>query len=368
MQAGTVSLAGWMNFLLNTAIQGSLIFIPLLGAQLGASDFQVGLIGAAYGGAYLLFSLYSGRQSDRRGRLVFIRAGLVICSLAFASQIFAHNLYTLTLARAGVGMALGLTMASLVAYASDSGADMGRFSSMGSLGWIAGSLAGGLLIVFSRLFSVSALCCLAAFGLSLLMPRRDTPPGTGEKNTPGASGILRDGFPVYFAIFLRHLGAASVWIILPLYLTSIGVSKSWLGLLYGINFGVQFVVMRHLEKYNPNHVFALGQVLSIFVFIAYIFARHLWILVAAQVLLGVSWSCLYVGALLIVLRAGESRGTASGIFHSTLNLCGVIGPFLGGSIAYFWGYQGVLVFASALGVAGMLVAVPGTRLRRHPGN
>jgi len=350
-----ISSVSWINLLVNSAIQGSLIFIPLLGAQLGASDFQVGLIGAAYGGTYLLFSLYSGRQSDRKGRMVFIRAGLFLCAIAFAAQIFAYNLYTLIIVRAAVGIALGITISSMVAFASDSGADLGRYSSMGSLGWIVGSLAGAMITAFSQLFAVSALCCLVAFCLSLTIPSREkTRPG--EKGFPGIARVFSRGSRIYIAIFLRHLGAASVWIILPLYFTSIGISHSWIGLLYGLNFAVQFLVMRRLEHYNPVRVFALGQVLSIFVFITYIFASHLWLAVIAQMMLGVAWSCLYVGALVLVLQTGESKGTASGIFQSTLNLCGVIGPFLGGLIANIWGYQWVMVFAAALGVAGLMVA------------
>ncbi|MFZ5597723.1 MAG: MFS transporter [Bacillota bacterium] len=364
MTINPVLSVSWINLLVNSAIQGSLIFIPLLGAQLGASDFQVGLIGAAYGGAYLVFSLYSGRQSDRRGRIVFIRAGLILCTITFAAQIFANSLCTLTIVRAAVGMALGITMSALVACASEFGAGLGRFSSMGSLGWIMGSLAAALLTAFSRLFAVSALCSLAAFALSLTIhpPEKNRPE---RKELPGMASVFRKGLPIYLAIFLRHLGAASVWIILPLYFTSIGINHTWIGLLYGLNFVVQSVVMRRLEHHNPVRVFALGQVLSIFVFIAYIFARHLWMVLIAQTMLGVAWACLYVGALVLVLRTGENKGTASGIFQSTLNLCGVIGPFLGGLIANNWGYQGVLVFAAALGVAGLTVAVPGTMSRRQ---
>lgn len=160
MRNNSILLVTCVNFLLNFAIQGSIIFIPLLGARLGASNFEVGLVGAAYGGAYLLSSLYSGRQSDRRGRLGFVRTGLFLCIIAFAAQLLSSHLYILTLVRAGVGLALGVTMAALVAYAFEAGADMGRFSSYGSLGWIAGALGAAWLKDFDILFVASALSCL----------------------------------------------------------------------------------------------------------------------------------------------------------------------------------------------------------------
>jgi hypothetical protein len=63
-------LVSVVNFFLSFATQGSIIFIPLLGVELGASDFQVGLVGAVYGTAFLASSLYSGWKSDGLGRLV----------------------------------------------------------------------------------------------------------------------------------------------------------------------------------------------------------------------------------------------------------------------------------------------------------
>ncbi|MCX5853168.1 MAG: hypothetical protein NTZ24_01030, partial [Deltaproteobacteria bacterium] len=61
-------LVSLVNFFLSFAAMSSFIFIPLLGAHLGASDFEVGLVGAAYGTAFLFSSLFSGWKSDHLGR------------------------------------------------------------------------------------------------------------------------------------------------------------------------------------------------------------------------------------------------------------------------------------------------------------
>ena len=63
------------------AVQGSVIFIPFCEAQLGASDFQIGMIGAVYGGSYLVSSLISGWKSDKLGRLLLC-AGALLSSAA----------------------------------------------------------------------------------------------------------------------------------------------------------------------------------------------------------------------------------------------------------------------------------------------
>lgn len=365
MSISPILLVSMVNFLISLAVIASIIIIPLLSAQLGASDFEVGLVGAAYGGAYLLSSVYSGQQSDRRGRLIFIRIGLLFCAVTFGAQILADQLYTLSLARAAAGLALGMTTAALVTYAFESGSDMGRFSSYGSLGWIAGSLASAWLKNYDYIFAISALSCAAAFLLTMFFRSQSVSKPSQEKITPRLRTVLNQGFPIYMAIFIRHLGAAAVWTILPLYFISIGLNLYWVGMLWGINFAVQFIVMRHLEHFDPGKVFTLGQVLSIAVFLSYVLFRELWPLVLTQIVLGVAWSCLYVGALLLILRSGEERGTASGIFHGTLNLCGAIGPLLGGLIAQNWGYQGVMIFASALGFAGLIFTLPQGKQQRQ---
>lgn len=356
-------LIGLVNFLLSFALQGSIIFIPLLGAQLGASDFQVGLIGSFYGVAFLSSSLYSGWKSDSLGRLVFVRWGLLISSAAFALQLVAHSVLILMVVRAAVGFSLGLATAATIAYAFESGVNMGKYSSYGSLGWIFGALAAAFIGEIEVLFRLSFIFCLLAFLLSLAFPQV---PSYNFPNPPNLWHVLRRDYRIYLAVFLRHLGATAVWIILPLYLASLGMDKFWIGFLWAVNFVVQFVVMRQLERFSEYKTFFYGQLLSVLVFAAFAVATSRLYLVVIMILLGVSWSCLYVGALLIVLRSGEEKGTAGGIFQSTLNLCNAVGPLLGGLIAQGWGYRGVMYFAAALALAGMFIAVPAKR--KTPGN
>ncbi|OPY57930.1 MAG: putative transporter [Pelotomaculum sp. PtaU1.Bin035] len=288
---------------------------------------------------------------------------LFISSAAFASQLLAKNVILLLVVRGAVGFALGIATAATIAYAFESGMDMGKFSSYGSLGWIFSALAAAQVKETDLLFELSFLVCLLAFFFSLgfrEIPALDSPP------PPNLWKVARRNYLVYLAVFLRHLGTTAVWIILPIYLAHLGMDKFMIGLLLGINFTVQFIVMRYLERFSEYKMFAFGQLLSVIVFLSFAFVSGWLYLIAIQVLLGIAWSCLYVGALLIVLKNGEARGTAGGIFQSTLNLCNAVGPLIGGLIAQGWDYRGVMFFAAALGVTGMLVAVP--RAREAPGH
>jgi len=341
-----------VNFLLSAAVQSSLIFIPLLAEQLGANDWQVGLVGSAYGTAFLLASLLSGWKSDVLGRLFFVRLGLAASGLAFAAQVLAGNLCLLVLVRAAVGLSLGVTLAALIAYAYDSGADMGRFSSYGSLGWILGALGAAVLKECWLLFAVSSLSCWVALAVALVL--KEARP-LGDPEGVRLWPVLRRNRRIYFGVFLRHLGATAVWIILPLYLAAMGLDRTWIGVLWGINFLSQFLAMRYMGRFDPARIFAAGQALSVVVFVAYAYVRPGPGLVGVQALLGVAWSGLYVGALLLALGSGEERGTAAGLLQSTINLCNAVGPFLGGSLAHLWGYREVMLFAAVLGVAGLFL-------------
>jgi len=351
-------LTNLINFLLYFAIMLSHIFIPLYGAEMGASDFQVGLVVCAYGTAFLFSSLFFGWKSDSFGRLCFVRYGLLIAGLAFLSQTLAGNLVVLALTRSFVGFTLGIVTAALLAYVYESVGHLGKFSSYGSLGWIFGALAAGLLKDCRLLFAVSAAFAMVAFILSFQLKETS---GRGKMAAPDLLAVLRRNCRVYLAIFLRHLGAQAVWAIMPLYMVWLGADKSWVGLLWSINFGMQFIVMRCIEKFDARKVFTVGQVVSILVFLAYFLATDYRQLVVVQATLGLSWSCLYVGALLLVLERGEERGTATGIFQSTLNLCNALGPFIGGTIAQGWGYRGTMLFAVVIGLAGLATALPGQK-------
>ncbi|HVO65818.1 MAG TPA: MFS transporter [Syntrophales bacterium] len=360
------SVAGWshrwliglVNFCLSFAAMSSFIFLPLLGAQLGASDFEIGLIGGIYGITFLFSSLFSGWKSDHLGRLLFVRWGLLISSLAFAAQLLAHSVPVLIIVRGAVGFALGIAVAATITYAFEAGANMGKYSSYGSLGWIFGALASALIGDIKLLFWLSFLFCLTAFFISLAFKKVAT---LTFSKPPNLWHVMRRDYKIYLAVFLRHLGASAVWVIFPLYLFSIGLDNFWIGLLWGTNFAVQFVVMRQLERFSEFKTFFYGQLLSLFVFTAYIFVTGRFYLIMVQALMGVAWSCLYVGALLIVMRGGKEKGTAGGIFQSTLNLCNAVGPMLGGLIAQGWGYRGVMFFAATLCLGGMFVAVPANR-------
>jgi len=99
--------------------------------------------------------------------------------------------------------------------------------------------------------------------------------------------------------------------------------------------------------------------LSALVFFAFGIVTSFKQVVPIQVILALSWSCLYLGSLRELMRINPERSTAAGMFQSVLSLSAVGGALLLGVIGGF-GYRTVMFVAAALAVAGgvLHLAVP----------
>jgi MFS family permease len=340
-----------VSFFLNFAIEASGVFLPLYAKSLGASNLEVGLIAATYGMAYFLSSLVFGRQSDIHGRLGFIRSGLGLSVVAYLSQIITPTPIALLAARGFIGFCLGIASAAIMAYTYQSQKQIGSFASYGSLGWFFGALVAAVLRNYEPLFLTSAISSILAFLVSLTFREE---PASRIEVAVFPLPLIKANRKVYLAFFIRQLGANAIWAIFPLYLASIGASRLWIAILDGINMGGQFVAMRLIERFNPVKVFHTGLLISALVFAIYGIANNYLQLVPVQILLAISWSSMFIGALSYLLRKSNERGTVSGLLYSTIYLSAGLGPFLGGAVAQVWGFVTVMYFGSSLAFISFL--------------
>ena len=151
------------------------IIIPILPVfikELGARDFQVGLIAAIYPVMNFAFSPFWGTLSDRYGRRPIILGSILITAVAYVVFSQAGTLLLVFLSRmlSGIGSA-NISVAQ--AYIADVTPPAGRAKSMGmigaafGLGFIFGPSAGGYLKSISAEGSVDLVGYVTA-GLCLL--------------------------------------------------------------------------------------------------------------------------------------------------------------------------------------------------------
>jgi MFS family permease len=342
-----------ISFLFNLSMETSGIFLPLRARSLGASDFEVGLIVASYGMAYFISCLLFGRESDFRGRMPFIRYGLILAAVAYVPQLFAPTPMTLLIARGAVGFCLGVSSAALMAYVYEAGGEVGSVASYGSLGWFFGAVVAAAIRNVDALFIASAIASGIAFLISLTLRE--------ERVSPIRVAV----FPVrtilanrriYLPFLLRHTGAAAIWSIFPIYLQGIGASLSMIAVINGINSGGQFVFMQLIRRFKPVRIFIMGLAASVIVFAVYGVATNYLQLIPVQILLALAWSGLLVGALNYLLWKNVERGTAVGLLYSTHSLAGGIGPLLGGVTSQAWGFPALMYVSSGLSFVSLLAA------------
>jgi MFS family permease len=343
-----------ISFLFSLSVQSSSIFQSLYADDLGASKFQVGLIGSSYGMAYFVSSFIFGRQSDRHGRLMFVRLGLALGAAAYVLQIAAINPVTLLAIRAFVGFCLGISSAAIMAYVYEAEGQVGRFAAYGSLGWLFGCLAAAAARNYDVLFIISGSASALALCISFTFTEDNR-----KKSLPVPLfplSLIRDNGRVYIPFFLRCLGSSAVWAIFALFLVSIGASKLWVALLDAINMGLQFIAMRYVERFNSAKVLAVGLIASVAVFASYGFATSYLQLIPFQVLLAISWSCLWVGSLSFLMGKSVERGTAAGLLYSMTYLSAGFGPLIGGFVSDRWDFRVLMFVASGVTFLGLILS------------
>lgn len=349
----------------NAAISASLLFIPNLAKDLGANDVQIGVIGAVYGIATFGSSYLFGRTSDVYDRNLIIRLGLFASAASFFLQVFTDPSFVLsfwaspwllTVARGLAGFSIGVFPSALTAYVYESKNILGRFNSIGALGWSVGTFVAGLFAFYWNAFLLSSACFWLAFIISLTMGGVTSP----HIEVPFfPKSVIKRNWHVYSSFLLRHVGANCIWVVYPLYIASlvpgVEVDKFWIGVTYAINFASQFAIMPFMDRFKAKTLIYEGLVLSAVTFLIFTFAQDYLQLLPMQVLLGFSWSLIFVGSSLYLMQCNTEKATCSGILNSVISLSMVIGSILGGIVAQLFGYTATMYVATVLTLFGLII-------------
>ncbi len=337
----------------------SLAFIPNLAKDVGATDFQLGLIISVYGLMSFISYYLFGRWGDVHGVRKVLRFGLVVATVAFATQAFATNPATLFAARAFAGFSFGMVPAALIAYAHHAHQRMGHFSRFESLGWLTGSILAGILSLaepqspYALLFIASSLFFAVGFASSIKLPDLDVEPVSVPLFPVH---LIAGNLPVYLGFFLRHFGAMIVWTFFSLFLWELGASFFWIGILNAANVGTQALLKPRLDGLPPWPLFRAGLALAVVVFYGYSLAPTYLYVLPVQVLLGVAWSLMQVGALTILVEGNLEHSTVVGLLYSTHSLANVLGPFAAGVILSLWGFTGAFYAAAFFAFLGFIAS------------
>ena len=207
------------TFFQHSGIAITFVFMPIIASVVAKSVFEIGIIVASFAFAQILTETYFGRMSDRKAkRLLFIRVGFILCAITFGLHYFADNTTYLIIARLGAGIASGIMIPPMLAYAYEAGKGKSKVASVISfhaLGWLAGIVAAGIANDEKLIFVVSSCFFIIGFLISLKLPKIQT-----EKIVEKGiikKIIVKNKF-LFSSLLVRHVGAAAAWTVLPIML------------------------------------------------------------------------------------------------------------------------------------------------------
>lgn len=349
------------TFFQHAGISIVFVFMPIIAKQVTESVFEIGLVVASFSFAQILSEIYFGRHSDRKGtRLKFIRIGFIGCAVAFGLHIFAEDITMLFLVRIAAGVASGIMIPAMIAYAYEANVEPKKAAtiiSFHALGWLAGIAAAGIANDLKLIFMISA----ASFIIGLAFTAKIPNPKQQKVPEPGTTRkvISKNKF-LFLSLLLRHIGASAVWVILP-----IMIVEEWGGDLYHIsvvyvaNTLTAFILMNvmatriHLSNVTK---FKIGIGCTTFVFVGLSLVTEWWMAMPFMSLVGATWAFLFIGGN-FHLMDNNPHSTSSGIFSSTLSIATVVGPTIAGGIAFLYDYTGVLYFAIAIIICAFAVSL-----------
>ncbi|MCZ7357505.1 MAG: MFS transporter [Candidatus Methanoperedens sp.] len=345
-----------IQLFINSAVMMSNLFIPVLAQDLGATDTEIGIIGAVYGASLFISTYIFSRVTDAYSPKTLLYAGFLSATVSFFLQIFATSPLTLGVIRALVGFSIGIYPAVLMLYVYNLKRSIAKFSSFMPLGWAAGNMLAGFIAIYWTLrgiFVVSSLFFALAFLITLTLP-----PGeirTKKKADYFSSEILKKNWNVYFGFFLRQIGANNVWIIFPLYLASLGANELEVGLIYTLNPALQFFIMRRLDRINTSTLIHAGDLFSAAAFIALIPLTVYYQAVTGMILIALSYSFLYVGSIRMLIETNEEKGAATGLLNSSIAFATIIGSLIGGVILEYYNFRAVMAMGAIFAVLGFVI-------------
>ena len=348
------------TFFQHSGIAITFVFMPIIASGVAESIFEIGIIVAAFAFAQILTETYFGRMSDRKAkRLLFIRVGFILCALTFGLHYFADNTTYLIIARIGAGIASGIMIPPMLAYAYEAGKGKSKVASVISfhaLGWLAGIVAAGVANDEKLIFVISSGFFIIGFLLSLRLPKLQTEKIIGKGIIKKI--IVRNKF-LFSSLLIRHIGAAAAWTVLPIMLMEyFGAELYQVSIIYVANTLTAFLVMNLMSKriqIQNITKYKIGIGMTVIVFVGLALITDWWMAWPFMAIVGCSWAFLFIGGNFHLME-NNPRSTSTAIFSSTLAISTVIGPVIAGAIAYYTDYTIVMYFSIIVTLSAFIIS------------
>jgi MFS family permease len=359
----------------HTGFGGSRVAISLYALNLGANQFQIGVLMALYGLCPILLAVYIGKLADRVGPRLPMLMGTAGIAVALLLPPLFPGLITLYITALLLGTSFNFFFVTVMGTAGGIGGEAYRVRnySLLSLGFSAAGFLGPMAAGFSidHLGHLHTFLLLSAFTLIpllLLSFRSGILPSARKREVVEEK---RNAFDLWRVPVLRNTFIASgiissAWDLfqfyLPVYGYSIGLSASAIGTVLGVfalaTFVIRFGLPRLIKRSREHKILSYAIFVAAFAFVLFPFFKSAYALAAVGFLLGLGCGCgqPVSMSLIYALSPRERVSEATGLRVTVNNFSSLVIPLFFGSVGTAFGYFPVFISNSAmLAVGGILM-------------
>lgn len=346
-----------VQFISSLSMLSLFTYIPYWAAMLGMSYLEIIIISLDYGVTIFIVNFIIGRLSDKVGvRKPFILIGLVITGGSILLFTFPQNFVEFSLTRILTAIGFGMYIPTLTALVTDKKMKLGQFSGVGTAAWAGGVIISGFIGIFwfPGIWVFSGLVVLGSFFMALTIVEEKS---DAKKYQFSSMKVFWQRKRIFLGFIVRHSLASAVWILWPVYLASIGANEFAIALIQLLNPVTSSLVMNiFTDRLDSKLMFNLGLLFSSITFLGYLLTSNWVLILPVQVILGISWAFIYVGALRYAIESSDfDRSTVAGWINSIQSISVILGSILAFIIIFFNGTFITLIILAFVGILCMFI-------------
>jgi DHA1 family multidrug resistance protein-like MFS transporter len=348
--------------------------LPLYISSMGATGVGLGIIMASYHISNSVAVPIVGRQSDRKGRKVFLATGLLIYSITSVGYIFADNVVLLSVVRLFQGVAGAMVLPIAIAYLGDlspegeEGKWMGYANAAFFSGFGFGPFIGGVVTenfgqnpAFFILIGLNLLAFFIAFLFLPEVSRRKTSEEEGPTlsfKEMTSNSMVKGLFSFRIA---QALGRGGIGTFLPIYAAMMGISTSLIGMLLTVNI-LSVTLLSPVggmiaDRFNRRTITIISSILFAVVLAVIPYADGFVPLLLILLVQGLTAAVSMPAATALVVEEGRTYGMGStmSVFFVAMGVGIATGPIISGGIHDSIGIDWVFYFGAVMGAVGALL-------------
>ena len=344
--------------------------IPLLAMNIGASVFELGMVGTIGPLCYTVACLFTGRMADRFRPKRMMLLGGVLYGACYVTIVYAEQVWQIAVVVGLGGASIGLFWPPLAVWIAE-GRDrkalaraLGGYNVAWCTGILLGPLVGGVLFEadYRLPFWGSAAVAWLLMGFLLVISGGQRDFTSAVQEVASEEEPVQDQrmlYAVWIANFASYFIVGTVRNLFPKLATELGIEPKTLGVLMAVIPLAQLGTFVYFRKANGSHNrierLMIAQVLAIGGMALILVSRGVWLFAMGFVLSGVLIGTSYSLSLFHSLHGHVQKGANSGLNESIVGGGILVGPFVGGWAAGHFGLKAPYVLCGTLLAAAMIV-------------